>query len=319
MITTNVSAIYGVTTILSLLLAIGYFVWLRKKELCLVLLSVAVFLVNFGYYFLAVSKTLQAALMANRIAYLGAVFLPFFVLMIMLGVCRINYRRWLPTTLLGVGVVMFLIAASPGYLPWYYREVSLVFVNGAAKLEKVYGPLHKLYFVYVFAYFAAMVEVILFSVIRKKMTSWKHASILAVVVLLNISIWFVEQFIYWDFEFLSVSYIISELFLLFLYGMLQDYGVLQDGGAVSVTENLQVTPDWEQILSHWPEASRLSSRERDVLKGMLEEKKRREIAEELCITENTVKKHVTNIFSKLQVSNRSELYDKIKQIQIKCM
>lgn len=57
----------------------------------------------------------------------------------------------------------------------------------------------------------------------------------------------------------------------------------------------------------------LSKREKEVLKGMLQEKKRKEIAEELCITENTVKKHVTNIFSKLHISNRKELYEQIRQ------
>lgn len=313
MTTINISVIYGIIAVLSLLLAIGYCAFIRKKESWLIWMHFSVFLVNFGYFLLSVSKNLRMALFANRISYLGAVFLSFFMLMIIIGVCRINYRKWLPGILIAVGMIIFLITASPGYLDCYYKEVSLVFVNGVTKLEKVYGPLHNLYFVYVFSYFAAMVCVIAASFIKKRIASWKHAALLDVVVLLNIAIWLVEQFIYWDFEFLSVSYIISEMLLLFLYGMLQDYDMLRDNRARSETVNMQVTSDLEQIITYWSEIGRLSSREKDVLKGMLEEKKRREIAEELCITENTVKKHVTNIFSKLQVSNRSELYDKIRQ------
>ena len=66
-------------------------------------------------------------------------------------------------------------------------------------------------------------------------------------------------------------------------------------------------------VEEWPELKQLSSRERDVLDKILEEKKRREIAEELFITENTVKKHTTSIFAKLGVANRGELFEKISK------
>ena len=61
-----------------------------------------------------------------------------------------------------------------------------------------------------------------------------------------------------------------------------------------------------------PEIEKLSGRELDVFERMMEDKKRKEIAEELCITENTVKKHITNIFAKLNISNRSELFEKLR-------
>ena len=41
-------------------------------------------------------------------------------------------------------------------------------------------------------------------------------------------------------------------------------------------------------------------------------KKRKEIAETLCISENTVKTHTSNVFSKLEVSTRNELIEKVK-------
>ena len=63
----------------------------------------------------------------------------------------------------------------------------------------------------------------------------------------------------------------------------------------------------------WLGAEKLSAREKEVLIRMLEDKKRKEIAEELCITENTVKKHVSSIFSKLEVANRNELFAKVAQ------
>lgn len=55
---------------------------------------------------------------------------------------------------------------------------------------------------------------------------------------------------------------------------------------------------------------KLSVREMEVLLLIMDNKKRKNIAEELEITENTVKKHTSHIFSKLGVSSRKELFAK---------
>ncbi|MGN0133804.1 MAG: response regulator transcription factor, partial [Anaerotignum sp.] len=172
---------------------------------------------------------------------------------------------------------------------------------------------------------------ILYSVWKKRIASFQHASLLLVVVLLNIAIWFVEQLIHWDFEFLSVSYIISELLMLILYSMLQEYEQLQCQPVTEtvVKEALQKEPetvepeavvkfDIDQIVEHWSEVVKLSPREQDIFRAILEDKKRKEIAEELCISENTVKTHITNVFSKFEVSTRSELFAKVMQSKIGC-
>ena len=102
--------------------------------------------------------------------------------------------------------------------------------------------------------------------------------------------------------------------LFFLYGMLQDYEITvgqeeSDGEAVGMQEL-----GFEQLAESWPELSRLSSREKDVLQRILQDKKRKEIAEELFITENTVKKHISSIFSKLEIESRNELSDRVRSI-----
>ena len=238
--------------------------------------------------------------------------MPLFMMMAIVKVRKVKWSTIVRFLLIGISSVVFLIAASQGYLTLYYKEVSLVFVNGMAKLQKVYGPLHKLYYIYLFAYFMIMLGVILYAVLKKKITSYKHAGLLAIVVFFNIAIWLVEQFVNWDFEFLSISYICSELLLLFLYGMIQDYeAIAEQGKAVNGISELR-TWDIEKIKASWPEVNDLSNREMDVFLQMLNDKKRKEIAEELCITENTVKKHISSIFTKLNITSRTELLEKIQ-------
>ena len=312
----NLSIIYGVAAALALLLAVGYCTMVKQKGNWLIWLYFSVFIANLGYFTLSISMTLEEALLANRLAYLGCVFLPLFMLMTMLKVCKIECNKLWRTVLIVFSTVTFFVAASQGYLPWYYKEVTFTRIDGIAKLHKVYGPLHALYFVYLFLYFALMIGVICYATRRKKIATYKQAGLLAVVVLFNIAIWLVEQFVHWEFEFLAVSYIVSELLLLFLYGMIQDYEeLLAKTGAQQqreiATEDAALRP--VLTLAEWPELKQLSSRERDVLDKILEDKKRKEIAEELFITENTVKKHTTSIFAKLGVASRGELFEKLNQ------
>ncbi|MBE5933100.1 MAG: hypothetical protein E7263_06750 [Lachnospiraceae bacterium] len=325
----NISVIYGVVAVISLLLAISYCVFIHKKEMWLVWLYFSVFIANLGYFTLSISKTLEEALLANRIAYLGCVFLPLFMLVVIGKVCNAPLTKRATILCTVISGVIFLIAASPGYTDWYYKEVTFTIVEGGAKLQKVYGPLHNLYYVYLFAYFAAMIGLMAYAMSKKKIASYKHGALLAVVVMLNILIWLVEQMVNWDFEFLSVSYIASELLLLLLYGMIQDYELAvkerqseeiidnvtersvtsqySDDGSVK-DEELDIT----EPLFDADELDKLSDREKEVLYKLYSGKKRKTIAEELYISENTVKKHISSIFSKLQVSSREELFSKLK-------
>lgn len=312
----NLSIIYGIATALALLLAVGYCTMVKQKENWLLWLYFSVFVANLGYFTLSISMTLEEALLANRLAYLGCVFLPLFMMMTMLKACKLECNKLMRIVLVVISSITFLVAASQGYLPWYYKEVTFTRIDGIAKLHKVYGPLHAMYFIYLLAYFALIIAVICYAARRKKIASYKQAGLLAVVVLFNIAIWLVEQFIHWEFEFLAVSYIVSGLLLLFLYGMIQDYEELlektkEQQQRETATEDAALRP--VLTLAEWPELQLLSARERDVLDKMLQDKKRKEIAEELFITENTVKKHTTSIFSKLGVANRGELFEKISR------
>lgn len=308
----NVSIIYGLIALLSLLLASGYLVLVREKENWLIWLYFSAFIANLGYFALSVSKALEEALLANRLGYLGSVFLPLCMLMALVKVCKLEMPRIMMYILIGISMVIFLITATQGYLNWYYKEVSFTIVDGVAKLEKVYGPLHKLYYVYLFLAFLAMIGAIFMALLKKKITSYAHAGVLAVVVLFNILIWLVEQFVKTGFEFLSVSYVMSGLLLLFLYSMIQDYDKLIE--QIRNSEKEGPVFDFEKIENELPEMGTLSNREKEVFQMLLTDKKRKEIADELCITENTVKKHTSNIFVKLDVSSRAELLDKIKSI-----
>ena len=69
----------------------------------------------------------------------------------------------------------------------------------------------------------------------KRLSSPKYTIFLLVTVLLNVGVWLVEQAIVEEFEFLSVSYMITEVLLLLIYNILCDYGIIRpETGILSV-------------------------------------------------------------------------------------
>ncbi|MBQ3520827.1 MAG: hypothetical protein IJA50_02875 [Firmicutes bacterium] len=309
----NIIIIYGVIAIISLLLIVGYCSLIKDRDIWFVLMFISVFIINAGYLTMSLSDTIAEALLANRISYLGSVFLPLCMFMIIMNVCKVNYPKWVTCLLFVISIAVFVIAASAGYTDWYYSDVSIVFYDGAARLVKVYGPLHIVYHIYLFVYFASMATIIIVSVMNKKVFPIKHAILLLCAVFGNILIWLIEQGLDLEFEFLSISYIITEIFLLSLYCILQDYGIVVGDdvrGDFGQEHNQEI--DLEILLKQNPQLTELTGRELEVLKLLLEDKlKRKEMAEELSVTEHTIKKHTAHIFSKLEVSDRKELRDKL--------
>ena len=193
--TESLNIVYIATSVLALLLLAGYSFLIRKKDNWFLLLFSSVFIVNAGYLSLSISGNLEEALLANRISYLGSVFLPLAMFMIILITCKIEYKKWLPFPLVLISSVVFIIAASPGYLDIYYKSVSLKTVNGVSVLDKVYGSWHCIYLYYLIGYFLAMIAVIVFSCMKKKINSPIHATIIAAAVFVNIGVWLLEQFV----------------------------------------------------------------------------------------------------------------------------
>ena len=330
---TSLTIIYGVVAILSLLLLIGCFRLVRKNKVWFVLLFSSVLVVNVGYTFLAMSTNLTMALWANRVAYLGSVFLPLAMLMIILDITNTKHPKWLHGILGALSILVFLVAASPGVLPIYYKEVSFAIVNGVSKLVKIYGPLHSLYLVYLLGYFSAMVTVIIRAQIKKTIDTTAHAVILAIAVFVNIGVWFIEQLTSIDFEMLSISYIISEIFLLGIHLIMNEYQRMRrivkqvelvqnyvdtkssnpDTMLETPVENEAIAP--ERIEAFVMGLKTLTPTERDIYDAYIARVTTKEIMANMNIKESTLKYHNRNLYEKLCVSSRKELIEVHKHIK----
>ena len=263
------------------------------------------------------AKTVEFAVFANDVAYLGSVFLSMCMFLTIVRLCGFEIKKKHIITCVSLGVVMFAIVATSGILPWYYKSVELEIVDGSAKRVKEYGVLHSVYLFYLLGYFVAMIGTIIHSIRKNKIAQTKYAVFIAGVVCLNILMWLFERFVSWNYEFLSVTYIGSELLLLLVYWMMQDYVhknevpspvIVEEKASIIIVDNMTRAEKIKTILASLPEDTVFSTRQMDILERILDYKSRKEIAVELHLSENTVKTHTGMLYKALGVSGRDEIY-----------
>ena len=317
--TGNMTYVYGAVAVLSVLLLIGYLLWEKKKERNFLFLTGCVAAVNCGYFLLAASDSLPMAMFANGVSYFGAAYSMLAMVFIISDVCQMKKRKFFRGILIGISTAAFALAASGDLFGLYYRSVSIALVNGMTRLVKEYGPLHILYTLYLLSYVALMIVIIHYAHKQQRLTSPKYTMLLFVAVLLNIFVWAVEQAIHIDFEFLSVSYIVTEVILLLVYSILRDYGIMQPGGTVVSVQMLTqlnsrrispgaLPPGMEDLFRSFAEKVKtLSSAERRILNYYIAGHETGDIPDLAFISIHTVKKHNRSIYQKLEVASRDEL------------
>ena len=313
------SIAYGVLFLLSLILLVWYWRFGQRKsnEVCLGVLYFSICVVNFGYFLLSLSQNITFALFANKVAYLGQVFVPLCMFLLISGLSGYVYSKKLKIALVMLSVIMFGLVATTGYLDWYYKSVTLTYQDGAAKLVKEYGVLHPVYLIYVLGYFGAMIGVLATSLKRGKVASQKVAGLMTVVVMGNITMWLIEKLVARNFEFLAVSYVMSEFIFFFIYWILQDYvhiwdipvpEEIENRGPIIIVDSLTRFEKIERILSKLPQGKHLTARQIEMLEGILDGKSRKQIAMELHLSENTVKMHMGLLYDNLGVSGKDEIF-----------
>ena len=336
----SIAAVYCVTAVLSVIVFLVYVWGIKKKTPSFILLFCSIFIVNMGYFALAVSKSLEEALLANRISYLGSVFLPLAMLLTITEATKTPHRKWLTGLLTAVGIAVFLIAASPGYLDIYYKEVSFEINDGVASLVKVYGPLHIVYLFYLLIYFSAMLVIIINAIHKKRLSSAVQSFVLLASVFVNIMVWLLEQLVKIDFEILSVSYVITEIFLVSMCFLLQESDKMKtaqqhiqteesptdmptDKKTAEIQDNEGQLFDKEADVSFFETEEYksfmyglglLTNTEQKIYGWYIEGKSTKEVLALLEITENTLKYHNKNIYGKLGVSSRKQLKEIARKI-----
>ena len=105
----------------------------------------AILVTNFGHWLLGFSESVEGAVIANKVNYLGASFLPMFMFFALLQICKIKIPRWLSLFLVIMSFGVCALSMTVGYFPAYYKTVEYVVRGGVGNYIATYGWGHDIF------------------------------------------------------------------------------------------------------------------------------------------------------------------------------
>ena len=164
---------YGVTFMISMLLTLFYIgIWHKHFDAHMTVMFILIPINQLGYWLYSTSETLGEAIMAQKIVYIGGSYMPLMILLMILGMCRIELKRWATVLLYVVSTGIFLSAMSIGRYHFFYGDVKFKIENGTPMLyNKEYGFMHTVFYGVIVTYFAISIIVIVYSYFRKNQVS----------------------------------------------------------------------------------------------------------------------------------------------------
>lgn len=205
---------YAAMAVAALVLLVLFIRSELKLNMCYVLVYATVVIANWGYLALASSDVMEEALLANKIAYIGGCLLPFLMFLAVADLCNIRIPNLLTDALLFLDIVLLFCAFTAGHNELFYRSQTLGDFYGTSYLIKEYGPLHTLYILYWVGYMVAITALVVYSLFRKELVSYKTTFILGILLATNVLIYLVERLIKIPIELMPLAYCISTALLL---------------------------------------------------------------------------------------------------------
>ncbi len=216
---------YDVLFALSLVLTLVYAViWHKHFDVHFTLMFITIPIANLGYVFLIRSQSLESAITANNIIYLGGCYLMLFIMLSVLSLCRIRMKRPVTVGLMIFTTLVYLSVITSGDLPLFYKSVSYSNENGIPHLEKEYGVMHTVFYIMVLLYFMMSIAAIVYSYFKKKDVSRKIIFLMLLSEFVGIMSYFGGKNVFGTIELVPLSYVMAQV----MYLMIADRVCLYD-------------------------------------------------------------------------------------------
>ena len=169
--------IYAIAFLLSIVLLIMLILVGHKQNIAYyIMMFTLITISNMGYYTVSCTQNLETAIMGHRMVYLGGTIVPFILFICCLKLCHIKFPKVITTLLFAFSIVVLYFGCSVGHRDDYYKNISLGEENGMTYLIKEYGPMHKLYIIFLFGSIALTLGVLIYSLFKnnvsKKVSFW---------------------------------------------------------------------------------------------------------------------------------------------------
>ncbi len=170
-----------IAVVLTLVLAWN---WRKRFDVNFALIFIVIDVSSMGYVFLQMSRSLEEALIAQKIIYLGGAFLPMFLFFAVIRLCRTNVGKWVKPAMIFLSMFLYGLIMTSGKYPLYYKSVDYSFENGIVVLTKEYAVFHSLFYFVLVVYLFIGIAVVVYTYYRRIDVSATLLALLLVPLLL---------------------------------------------------------------------------------------------------------------------------------------
>lgn len=230
---------YSAAFILSFILTVAFaYRWHKHFAVYFTVVFTLIPLVNLGYVFRELSHSLEAAVISQKVIYVGGCFLVYFIMLSIFSLCQVPVSKLGRTVMLAFVALIYASVLTIGYSPLFYSRVSYETVGGHGVLVREYGPMHSIFYAMVIAFFAAGILAIVDTWKRKKQVSRKILILLFIPEVVSVICYFSAPLIKGDLELIPAAFVFAQIMYLAIAHRICLYDITD-----TVTESLLETED----------------------------------------------------------------------------
>ncbi|MBR1471248.1 MAG: HD domain-containing protein [Lachnospiraceae bacterium] len=217
---------YAAMSILSVLLTILYvYQWHRRFDVNITAVFILVPIVNLGYFVMGVDPELAAVIYAVKVTYVGGCFLPWFIVMCILNLCRITVKRWIRVVSFMLNLFLYCTVLTIGDMPLFYRDIRWTDTDLGRVFQKTYGPMHTVFVFCVIAYFIFGLLVMGYCYFKKRQVSRRILHLLFMPNVISLAVFIVNHFWRNGPDMVPLTYVLGQTVYLLIVYRVSLYGV----------------------------------------------------------------------------------------------
>lgn len=209
---------YAVMSVLASINLIVFLMLFREKKLNYYILALLAIITisNAGNFFLATANSIEEAIIAKKIYYVGGCFMPPIMLILIVRMCNISVRKWIENLFSFYSFVVYTMVFSIGYSKIYYKSVNLIQEDGATVIVPEYGIGHMFFYVLLYGYLLLGMGILVYSLRNKNQLSRKNLWALLGMEIMTILIFLLGRMINPSLEMMPLTYVVDGWLLLYL-------------------------------------------------------------------------------------------------------
>lgn len=218
--------LYYITTAVSLI-ALIIFIFTSERKVLFFNASFFVFtlLANVGYLMISMATSVQEAVLAQKIAYIGACILPSLIVMMICDFCKIYISKKIRVFLWILVVIMLSLVATAGYTDFFYRNISIEKINGITCIVKDNGWAHDIVKTGIYLYAVVCIFLAIKGLKNKTVSSRKIVIMLVLIEISSAIAHFVGKTVKTVFDWTTIAYAIDDIILLYITSKTGMYNV----------------------------------------------------------------------------------------------